>query len=283
MAIITISRGSFSRGKEIAEKVAEKLGYECVSREILIEASHFFNVSEKALLKSIHETPSFLERLTHGQDKYLSFFRAALLQHIKKDNVVYHGHAGHLLVPEIAHVLKVRIIADMEDRIALCRAEKGLSREAAVAWLEKADSRRAAWTRYLYKVEVADPNLYDMVLRIGRLRVEGACELICAAAHRPTFQSTPQSIKKICDLALGSHVEAALKKVCEASVTAEDGMVHVRVKGQKIKRSGVTSPKIQATVQEQIRNDLNREIQAVARDIPGVKEVVCDIDSPYCT
>lgn len=35
MAIITISRGSYSKGKEVAEKVAEKLGYECISRDVL--------------------------------------------------------------------------------------------------------------------------------------------------------------------------------------------------------------------------------------------------------
>ena len=38
MAIITISRGSFSKGKEVAEKVAKILGYQCISREILLEA-----------------------------------------------------------------------------------------------------------------------------------------------------------------------------------------------------------------------------------------------------
>ena len=55
MQIITISRGSFSHGKEIAEKVAERLGYDCVSREILVEASQYFNVSEEELLESIHD------------------------------------------------------------------------------------------------------------------------------------------------------------------------------------------------------------------------------------
>lgn len=38
MGIVTISRGSFSHGKEIAEKVAIELGYEAISREILLEA-----------------------------------------------------------------------------------------------------------------------------------------------------------------------------------------------------------------------------------------------------
>jgi hypothetical protein len=39
MAIITISRGSYSKGKEVAEKVAEHLGYECLSREVILDAS----------------------------------------------------------------------------------------------------------------------------------------------------------------------------------------------------------------------------------------------------
>ena len=36
MSIITISRGSYSKGKEIAEKVAEELGFECIAREIIL-------------------------------------------------------------------------------------------------------------------------------------------------------------------------------------------------------------------------------------------------------
>ena len=39
MSIITVSRGSYSRGKEVAEKLAQVLGYECLSRDILLEAS----------------------------------------------------------------------------------------------------------------------------------------------------------------------------------------------------------------------------------------------------
>jgi hypothetical protein len=35
LPIITISRGSYSKGREIAEKVAERLGYECLSRDLL--------------------------------------------------------------------------------------------------------------------------------------------------------------------------------------------------------------------------------------------------------
>ncbi len=46
MSVITISRGSYSKGKEIAEKLAQNLGYECISRDILLEASETFKIPE---------------------------------------------------------------------------------------------------------------------------------------------------------------------------------------------------------------------------------------------
>ena len=117
MSIVTISRGSYSRGKEVAEKVAQKLGYECISRDILLEASEQFNIPEIKLVRAIHDAPSVLDRFTYGKDRYVAYIRAALLKHVQKDNVVYHGLAGHLFLEGIPHVLKVRIIADLEDRI----------------------------------------------------------------------------------------------------------------------------------------------------------------------
>ena len=63
MPIITISRGSYSKGKAVAEKVAQKLGYECISRDIILEASEEFNVPEIKLIRAIHDAPGILDRL----------------------------------------------------------------------------------------------------------------------------------------------------------------------------------------------------------------------------
>ena len=89
MGIITISRGSYSKGKETAEKLAAVLGYECISRDVLLEASEHFNIPEVKLVRAIHDAPSFFERFKHGKEKYVIFIREAFLEHLKKDNVVY--------------------------------------------------------------------------------------------------------------------------------------------------------------------------------------------------
>ncbi len=95
MPVVTISRGTYSKGKEIAEKLAEKLGYECISRDIIIEASKEFNIPEVKLIRALHDAPSVLDRFTYGKERYIAYIRYALLDYVRKDNVVYHGLAGH--------------------------------------------------------------------------------------------------------------------------------------------------------------------------------------------
>ena len=282
MAIITISRGCFSHGKEIAEQVAASLKYECVSQEILMEASEFFDVSERKLMESIHDAPSIIERFTHARERFLSCIQAALLEHVKKDNVIYHGYAGHFLIPPgISHVLKVRVIAGMEDRIAFLQEKEHMSENEALAFIEKEDKHRVDWNHYICKTDMTDPSLYDMVLNIGRLKIADACEIICTAVRSDSYKTTRESGKTIRDLAMNSHVKAALQGICDAEVNSDEGIVHIKVRGQKLRKTGVAGPKLQEQVREQILEDLSKEIMGFVRKIPGVKDVICDIAPPY--
>lgn len=281
MAIVTISRGCYSHGKEIAERTAAALGYECVSREILIQASRHFDVPEKKLLTSIHDAPSLLERITRGKERYLSYIQSALLDHVKKDNVLYHGHAGHLLLREFPRVLKVRVIADMADRAAMLRKEKKMTKDQALAYLHDDDRQRAEWTRYLYKKEVSDPNLYDMVIKIGALSIEDACDIIVKAASGEAFQLTPELKQQLADLSIESHLHVLLSDVCEAEIRSTDGCVRIRCRPQRIRKFDPIRPSLASHIDETIRDDLTKRIVGIARSVPDVKEVACDVDSPY--
>jgi cytidylate kinase len=159
MAIITISRGSYSRGKEIAEKVAAKLGYQCISRDLLLEVSKDYNIPEMKLVRAIHDAPGILKRLNRKDQKYIAFIKSALLNHLKEDNVAYHGLAGHFFVKDVPHAFKVRVLSDMEDRIRLEMKRKGIDAEEARRILEKDDEERRKWSQVLYGDDTADPSL----------------------------------------------------------------------------------------------------------------------------
>jgi cytidylate kinase len=207
MAIITISRGSYTRGKEVAEKLAQELGYECISREILLEASEEFNIPEIKLIRAIYDAPSILERFTHGKQRYVAYIRAALLKHVQKDKVVYHGIGGNFLLKGIPHVIKVRIVADLEDRVAEEMKREGISAAKARELIQKDDEERRQWGLHLYGADPWDPMLYDLVFHLHTLTVEDTVRLISHAVKLPCFQTTPQAQQLMDNLALLARLQ----------------------------------------------------------------------------
>ena len=228
MGIVTISRGSYSRGKEIAEKLAETLGYRCVSREILLKASKEFDVPEVQLIQAIQDAPSFFDRLKHGKKKYLAFIREAFLECVMKDDVVYHGFAGHFFTQDVPGILKVRIIANFNYRTNIIMKRENISEEEARKLLDKIDSERRKWGMYLYSIDPSDPSLYDIVLRVDCLGVDECVESLIDLAKCPCFQTTDESMKKLKDLHLAAKATSRLVwKFPDANVKCKDGVVMV--------------------------------------------------------
>jgi len=257
MSVITISRGSYSRGKEVAEKVARELGYECISREILLETSKDFNIPEIKLVRAIHDAPSVLERFTHGKEKYIAYIRATLLEHMKKDNIVYHGLAGHFFVQDIPHVFKVRVYADIDYRIEEEMKRENISAEEARHILKKDDFERRRWGLQLYGQDTWDPTLYDLVVHIKTKTVDDAVGIVLHAARLDCFQTTPESQKRLNDLSLSANVKAALIDAYPtAEASADDGIVLVKVEAPLIHEEQIT-----------------QKIENLAEKVKGVKEV----------
>ncbi len=263
MTVITISRGSYSHGKEIAENVAERLGYDCISREILIEASKDFNIPELKLFHAIHDAPSLLDQVFFREEKYIAYIQSTLLTSLKKDNVVYHGYAGHFFVRDIAHVLKIRIVANMEERVRVFMRRNDFTREKAIKYIHKVDEQRRKWGQKLYGIETADPSLYDLVVNIGQLTLEDAVDIICHQASLKSFQKTPESQQKIEDLSLAAKAKAAIIDSFPSSeVTSNNAVVYVRIETAL-----------------SIENKVTDKVQKILNDIDEIKEVRVNIVS----
>lgn len=263
MAIIMISRGTFGGGKAVAELVAERLGYPCLSREETVrEVIERYGISEKELTAAMNEPPPYWQQVHGKRISYIKVYSAALLEHIQGENLVYHGHIGHLMLGTVSHVLRVRVIADMEFRIRGAMERKKMGREEAVAFINKIDKRRDKWTRFLYGVEWKDASLYDVLFNLEFLSINVAVDMIVHTAGMDAFKPTPQSQKALDDLVLGSRVWSALAingriMLTNISVVADSGIVTI---------SGGTSS-----------NKAIREITAVAKTVEGVREVKTDV------
>ena len=217
MAVITISQGSFSGGRMLAEAVSRRLGYSCIDREELIKTAAQWGVSEELLHTTLEKPPSFFGQSPHTKYRYLAFIQAALTERVRNGNAVYHGLAAHLLLGKGQHVLRTRICAPMGFRVSMLELRRGYSRDEAIAYIERMDDERRKWTRYLYGVDWADPQHYDVVLNLEQMTLVDACDVVCALAASASFESTSETLADLDNLALASSVKAHLAREPETA------------------------------------------------------------------
>ena len=168
MQIICISRYSYGYGKELAEKLAEKLGYKCIGREELTDQATVIGIPVGKLEMTIMNHRALSEELSIEIDRFKAFITASLCEHALKEGpkggIVYHGRTGHLVLPGLSHVMRIKAITDMEDRIEMVIQRLQLTREKAKTHNEQVDEDIRRWVRFLYNVNWEDPSLYDIII-----------------------------------------------------------------------------------------------------------------------
>lgn len=262
MPIITISRGSRSGAKELAEHLAGKLGYSCVSREELSDYAVEQGVPVGKLQMAMVKPPRVYRRMGKERDLYMACVTARLCELGQSGKLIYHGHAAHLYFPDVSHVLRVRVVSHKEFRIRQEMARLNVSREKAKEYIESVDEDRAKWVRFLFGVNWDDPHLYDLTLNVQAMGAENAASVLCTVAELPNFKPTPASTKAFENRWLAAKARFRLgtdKRTAnvDLNVHADDGVV------------SVTYPPNQA--------ELSPLIREVLADLDGLKGVECAI------
>jgi len=232
MAIITLSRGMFGGVEALAEQLSERLGYRLLTREeVLAQTAAVFGLSESQLQSALKHKPGLFEGRGLKKLHFVNCARAAITKAVQSDNVVYHGESGHLLLKAVPHVLRVRVMADMEYRVATAMERCNLNREKAIEYVRNADRERDNWMEWVHGVDADDPYTYDLVVNLARISVSTATTILADAAERE-FQTTPQSQKIMNDLVLASEIQARLgldRGVSDdrIDVAVDDGVVTI--------------------------------------------------------
>jgi cytidylate kinase len=262
MQIITIYQGASGSGEELAETVAQSLGYTPVDREILVEASLQYGIPQAKLTEILEKEPTWWATFTRNLEPYRIALQAALCEVAKNQGIVYHGHIGHELIPKFPHVLKVLLTAPMEIRVEQIQARHGLNEVAARRYIEEVDKARTRRLKGMFSTDWRDASRYDLVVNLGYMRLETAKRLILETARAPDYQMTPASKQAFEDFALASRVKATLLLGNDLSnsrfeVKAHDGNVEVT-----------------GTIPDWVSDD---HIAKQISNIPGVKSVTTDL------
>ncbi len=266
MNIICISRGSESKGKGFAVKLAQKLGYEALCREDLVEAAIKEGITVGRLETAMLKPQLINETLLLEKEHYQAFATATICERALAGNILYHGRTGHLLLPGVTHVMKIRVVESQEAVIDAVMARMNVSWAKAKRYVEDVDEDVHRWVKTYYNADWNQLTHFNVVLNLDEMSVGNAATAMCSMAALPEFQSTPATRKVLADLLLASRVRIALARNERTSksrfhVTADQGVVSVSYQPQDEKVADM--------------------VPGVVSTLEGVSELHCTMASSY--
>jgi len=266
MAVIAINQQLGSRGTELGQMAADRLGYRFLGRtELVSEAARTYNLDSDQFLIIDERQPHFWERPKVDADRLRAFLRAILFKQMASDRVVFASSSGAQLVPENGCGLRVRVMGSFESRVRTIGETEQLSATAAEKRVRDHDREVKARAQSLYGLDIDDPSLYHLVLNSSTLSLETlAASLISCAQHLESCTGA-RGWQEMRDAAIAAQVRAALlahPKFGVAEIEVECAMGAVRMSGP-----GLVAP----------WDDLAHQ---VALEISGVKSCEIGDDEP---
>ena len=191
---VTISRQAGCGGVIVAEKLANYL------QQHSPPLGPTWTVFDRDLMNKVladHDLPSHLakflpeDRISAIEDTLADIFGVrptsqtmvkqtaeTILKFAELGSVILIGRAGNIVTATLPHVLHVRLVAPLDDRIErICRDDHKTPAEARRFCLEEEQSR-ARYVKTYYNADINDPVFYHLVINTTRVGFENTARVI---------------------------------------------------------------------------------------------------------
>jgi cytidylate kinase len=186
--VITVSRERGSRGSYLAKKLAEKLNYQLVHREIIDYMAKDTGVRRKLIESLDEKVESDIELWVEGLLKGRYLGKSDYLYHLVKLILTIAQHGETVIVGRGANLIlglnrgfHVRVVAPLEKRIENLIAYKHFSAAEARKAIEHGDKEKKEFVRTFFGKNIDDPSAYDLILNTANFEIKEALELLLKA------------------------------------------------------------------------------------------------------
>lgn len=186
--MITLSREFGARGAEVGRLVAERLGFQFHSQELVHEIAKQARVRQQ-LVASLDERArddieQWVTELMDGgafsPTDYLKNLTKVILSLGRHGKGVVVGRgAQYILDPK--RTLRVRAVAPLDVRVRRIATRDGMSRADARSACLRVDSERTAFYHQHFERDQSDPHDYDLLLNTATLPIDACVDLVARA------------------------------------------------------------------------------------------------------
>jgi cytidylate kinase len=193
--IISIGRQLGSGGREIAHRLAQRLGIPVYDKKLLevaaqetgLDTTVFENADEREsnpLMRGLIALKGALSTYPVGAGSYMDGDRLFELQSevmrtlAEKESCIIIGRCAEYVLRDHPHIHSIFITADMCDRIRRIMENDGVNEQKAKEIAEKGDKKRRAYHDYYANSGWGIAETYDLCINSSRVGIDGCVDII---------------------------------------------------------------------------------------------------------
>lgn len=187
--IITVSRSSGSRGMYLAGKLAKELGCQLLTREHIDLIANSVENRERIQASLDDKSRAWLQekmkklRPSHATgSNYACNLYESILPMGRLGGVLLVGRGANYILG-LNWGFHIRVVCDVNKRIANYIRYNKMSREDAAKIIRKSDKERRKFMKRLYDAEIDDPHYYDVVINSEFVDFEELVPCLASAYH----------------------------------------------------------------------------------------------------
>ncbi|MGD1149081.1 MAG: cytidylate kinase-like family protein [Thermoanaerobaculaceae bacterium] len=188
---VALSRLHGAGGAELAQRVGSALGWPVLDHELIDLVAAHLHVNPQMVEIVDEDAASWVSDILTElmpvkvitRDAYTRNLRRVIQLLAMHGDVVLLGHAVHLFLPR-GRGLSVEVVASLEDRVTRVRTRSGIDEAEARAEIEKADRARTHRVSRTFDRDVADPQLYDLIVNSSWLPLDLLADLVVTACRQ---------------------------------------------------------------------------------------------------
>jgi hypothetical protein len=192
--LVAISREAGTRGEEIGQGVAERLGWEFFGKNIVDQVAERFRLCRR-MLDLVDETHpnwvydvlgTWMDRQLVPHGKFVCCLTKIMQAAARHGQAVFVGRGAQFFLPRKG-LLAVRLIAGLQYRVRNVMTARQLSEAEAKRHCAEIDEGRRRFVEQFFHHDITDPHFYDLVINVEHCGTAGAIdEILAAVASQPS-------------------------------------------------------------------------------------------------
>ncbi len=211
MPIITISREMGTGAYGIAQELARKLKYTLVDGPLIASCAAQYGLDLETLQSVDEKPPSYNTAEDRKRAAALNCIELILLDLARQGNMILYGRGGQDLLRSCGNVLRLRFIADFEERVERFAEREWIDPDLAQELIRRSDHQRGGFIHFYFDRDWSDPLGYDLIFNTSHLSPSTIVDIVVAAIKDPQLKASDTwSCEQIDNAILVNKIETAL-------------------------------------------------------------------------